>query len=387
LVWLAAAGCAPLVGLDEDYYVRGGANSGGGASGGASGSGDRAGAGGGDLPVAGSAGNAAGGSAGAPNDGLPEVLPEGKLAYHRFVAYSEGDSETFVVDLPSGQRSPELGKLFGLCGVLSPSFSPDGTKLAVAARPLSEPCPVGDPKQNELEIYVLDLTNLDAPSKVRVTENTVPDEDPSFAPAGDFLLAKREGNITKLSLEPGVLPHTTCAALAPGSFCFARDGEQLKPVMSSTGLVFYQQGFEGSADIYDFDLAAAESGTFTPVGLLIRMDLYEARPSVFGDFLYFARWTERNNPADRVVRRSLSALDEPDALAAIQYDDASDYTDPSGMSDDLVVFSTDEGGGLHDIFVANFTDGTKRNLDSWLPEPINSPEDDLSPTFWAAPAK
>jgi hypothetical protein len=272
-----------------------------------------------------------------------------------------------------------------LCGALSPSFSPDGTKLAVAARPLTEPCPVGDPKQNELEIYVLDLTNLDAPSKARVTENTVPDEDPSFAPSGDFLLAKREGNITKLSLDPAVLPHTSCQALAPGSYCFARDDEQLKPVMSSTGLVFYQQGFDGAADIHYFDLAAAESGSFAPVELLIRPMLYEARPSVFGDWLYFARWVARNNPADRVVRRSLSALGEMDAVAKIQYDDASDYTDPSGMSDDLVIFATDEGGGLHDLFVANFSDGTKRSLDSWLPVPINSTEDDLSPTFWAAP--
>lgn len=392
--WLVAVGCAPLVGLDEDYYVRGGASSGGASVSGASGSGGGAsgavgaGTGGGGASVAGSAGTASGGSAaGAPSGGLPEVLPAGKLAYHRFDDYSDGDSETFVVELPSGNRSPELGQLFGLCGVLSPSFSPDGTKLAVAARPLTTPCPVGDPKQNELEIYVLDLTNLALPNKVRVTENTVPDEDPSFAPTGDFLLAKREGDVTKLSLNPAVLPHTTCAALAPGSYCFAQNEEQRKPVMSSTGLVFYQQGNDGGADLYYFDLAAAESGAFAPEPLLTRMDLYEARPSVFGDWLYFARWKERLNPADRVVRRSLSALGEPDAVAAIQYDDASDYTDPSGMSDDLVIFSTDEGGGLHDLFVANFTDGTKRNLDSWLPEPINSKEDDLSPTFWAAPAQ
>jgi hypothetical protein len=402
LSWLIAAGCAPLVGLDEDYYVRAGASSGGSVSGsgvgvsgsvsgsgvGVSGGGAAAGAGGGSAPMAGSAGNAAGGStAGGPSTGLPEVLPEGKLAYHRFIDYSDGDAETFVVDLPSGKRSPELGQLFGLCGVLSPSFSPDGTKLAVAARPLTTPCPVGDPKQNELEIYVLDLTNLDVPSKVRVTENTVPDEDPSFAPSGDFLLAKRAGDITKLSLDPAVLPHTTCQALAPGSYCFAHEGEQLKPVMSSKGLVFYQQGFDGDADIYSFDLATAESGTFAPDALLIRPMVYEARPSVFGDWLYFARWAAKNNPADRVVRRSLNALDQLDAVAAIQYDDASDYTDPSGMTDDLVIFSTDEGGGLHDIFVANFNDGTKRNLDSWLPEPVNSAEDDLSPTFWAAPPK
>ena len=400
--WLVAAGCAPLVGLDQDYYVRGGAGgsgasggsaSGNGVSGGVSGSGGGAsgaggvGAGGGGAPVAGSAGNSAGGAAaGAPTGGLPEMLPAGKLAYHRFVDYSDGDSETFVVDLPSGQRSLELGQLFGLCGVLSPSFSPDGTKLAVAARPMNGPCPVGDPKQSELEIYVLDLTNLAVPNKVRVTENTVPDEDPSFAPSGDFLLAKREGDVTKLSLDPAVLPHTTCAALAPGSFCFASDNEQRKPVMSSTGLVFYQQGNEGDADIYSFDLAAAETlGTFVPQTVAARMSVYEARPSVFGDWVYFARWVEKNNPADRVVRKSIAALGEVEATAFINYDNVSDYTDPAGMSDDLVIFATDEGGGLHDLFVANFTDGTKRNLDSWMPEPVNSDEDDLSPTFWAAP--
>ncbi len=385
--WLTSMGCAPLVGLDQDYYLLGGgsgaANVGGGA--GVAGTQPIAGAGVGGSSMAGASGSSTGGVAAS---GLPDVLPEGRLAYHRFNKYSDGDAESFVVDLPSGKRSVELGKLFQLCGVLSPSFSPDGTQLAVAARPWTDPCPVGDPKQSELEIYLLDLTNLDAPSKVRVTMNTVPDEDPSFAPTGDFLLVKRSGDVVKLGLDAAVLPHTTCDALAPGSFCFDLDQEQLKPVMSKNGLVFYQQGTELAADIWYFNLAAAEAtGSIDAATVATRADTYEARPCIFNDWLYFARGRTRDISADVAARKEIAELDVNEVTAPFSEDEVAEYTDPCGMVDDLVVVSSDERGGLHDIFIGNFADGSKRNLDSWLPEPINSDEDELSPTFWAAPPR
>lgn len=343
------------------------------------------------VGAGGSSGAGAGGSseAGAGGSGLPLVLPKGKLAYHRFVDYQDGNSESFIVDLPSGKMSPELGTLFQLCGVLSPSFSPDGTKLAVAARPRTDSCPEDDnPHQEELEIYVLDVTNLESPSKVRVTENTLPDEDPSFAPSGDFLLAKRDGDIVKLALDPAHLPHTTCDALAPGSFCFDLEEEQLKPVMSTTGLVIYQQGTDASADIWYFDLGAAEAGSITPKAVATRDDTYEARPCISGGWLYFARWLQREVPADVVARKSLAMLMEPEELVAFGEDPVPDYTDPCGMTGDLVVFSSDEGGGPHDIFVGNFADGSKKKLDVLLEKIVNSPDEaDLSPTFWAAPVQ
>jgi hypothetical protein len=391
LAWLVlpsftSLSCAPLVGLDQDYYVIAG-TSGAASAGGMGGIAGLGGTGGAGMPAV--AGVGAGGSseAGAGGSGQEIALPAGKLAYHRFVDYQAGDSESFIVELPDGPIRPELGKFFQLCGVLSPSFSPDGTKLAVAARPWTDPCPVGNPKQEELEIYVLDVTNWESPSKVRVTENTLPDEDPSFSPSGDFLLAKRDGDIVKLMLtSPAELPHTTCEALAPGSFCFDLDDEQLKPVISSTGLVIYQQGTDASADIWYFDLEAAEAGSITPKAVAARDDTYEARPCISGDWLYFARWRLRDVPADVVARKSLAMLMDPEELVAFGEDPVPDYTDPCGITGDLVVFSSDEGGGLHDIFVGNFADGSKKKLDDLFENTVNSPDEaDLSPTFWPSP--
>lgn len=402
MAWLVipsftSLGCAPLVGLDQDYYLIGG--TGGTASaGGSSGTANVGGTGGAGMPAvagAGAGGSSAAGAggsseAGAGGSGLPLVLPKGKLAYHRFMDYQDGNSESFIVELPEGKVSPELGTLFQLCGVLSPSFSPDGTKLAVAARPGTEPCPDDDnPHQEELEIYVLDVANLDSPSKVRVTENTLPDEDPSFAPSGDFLLAKRDGDIVKLTLDPAHLPHTTCEALAPGSFCFDLDAEQLKPVMSKTGLVFYQQGTDLNADIWYFDLAAAEVAggisAETVARVATRADTYEARPCIVDDWLYFARGRTREILADLSARKSLAMLDAQEVTAPFGDDEVAEYTDPCGMGGDLVVLSSDEGGGLHDIFVGNFADGSKKRLDVLLNATVNSDEAELSPTFWAAP--
>ncbi len=366
LLLLALVGCAPLAGLDENYYVRAGAG-GAGVTGGAASLG-----GGGAGGVVGQAGT---------SSGLPLSLPPGRLAYHRFTKYSDGDSEMFVVDLPSGNITPELGQLFQLCGPLSGSFSPDGKRLAVAARPWSSPCLTGDAHRNELEIYVLDLEN--APSKLRVTDNTVPDEDPVFSPSGDFLLVKHDNDVAKFALDALGLPHKNCDTLAPGSYCFKQDQEQSKPVVDSNGLVFFQQGTGTAADILYFNLRDAElSGTPATKPAAARADAYEARPNVFDSWLYFARWRSQTVKTSRIARKSLTELNQAEATANFQDDALYDYTDPCGMSGNLIAFVSNEGGGLHDLFVGDFVLGVKQNLDAWVPG-LNSGKDELSPAFWA----
>ena len=52
----------------------------------------------------------------------PSSLPEGTLVYHRYSTYEAGDSEMFVVELPSGERSAELGSQYGLCNLMNGIF-------------------------------------------------------------------------------------------------------------------------------------------------------------------------------------------------------------------------------------------------------------------------
>lgn len=341
-------GCSPLLGLDEDFYVAD------------------------DGPSAAQ---------------LPDTLPAGLIAYHRYTTYANGDAEAFLVDLPTGIVRPELGKLFQVCGPLSPSISPDGKRLAVAARPWSDPCPTGDPHRSELEIYVLNIDNLARPTKLQVTQNTVPDEDPSFSPTGDFLLVKHDDDIAKLVLDEAAMPYGGCDAISAPSYCFNQTGEQLRPAMSADGRVFFQQGTEENADIFYFDLEQAETThTITPVAVAARGDAYEARPSLFGGWLYFAEWRARGEPADRVVRKSLSALKETETHAAFEDVPLNDYTDPGGMGGDLVLFASEEGaGGGHDLFIGDFTLGWRSSLNHWAPD-LNTAKDELSPTFWPRPA-
>lgn len=380
--WPVLGGCSPLLGLDQDFYVTPGGSAGA-ASGGVAGSSGSGGA-------AGSSGS--GGVAGSEAEGgtapveLPETLPAGLIAYHRYTTYGNGDAETFLVDLPSGAISAELGKLYQLCGPLSPSFSPDGTRLAVSARPWANPCPTGDAHRSELEIYVLNIEDLSRPSKLRVTQNTVPDEDPSFSTSGDFLLVKHDDDIAKFVLDEAVMPYTDCDKLSPPSYCFKRDKEQLKPVMSADGLVFFQQGTQANADIFYFDLAQAETTlTMAATPAAARADAYEARPSIFGPWLYFAQWRTKAEMADRIVRKPLSALKDNETPSTFEDNPLNDYTDPGGLSGDLVLFASEEGaGGGHDLFVGDFVAGWRSTLDHWIPG-INSTEDELSPTFWPRP--
>ena len=156
--------------------------------------------------------------------------------------------------------------------------------------------------------------------------------------------------------------------------------------MAADRRFFFQQGTEANADIFYFELAQAETTlTIAPLPAAARGGAYEARPSLFGPWLYFTQWRGKNDPADRVVRKMLSALEQTESHAAFEDGMLNDYTDPGAMSDDLVLFASEEGaGGGHDLFVGDFVLGWRSSLNRWVPG-VNSLKDELSPTFWPRP--
>ena len=382
---VASTACTPLIGLDHDYIV-GDSGAGGQAS-------TAAGAGSGgmiDLGGAAGAGVAGAGVAGAADALIPKTPPAGKLVYNRYTTYNTSDSEMFVVDLPEGTRSPELGAAFGICNLMAGSFSPDGSHLAVTARPKTgAACPMGM-NRNELEVYVLDLTTLGStPTAERVTNNTVPDEDPQFAPAGNFLLLKHDGHLAKWVLSAA--PLTMCSAQSAGSFCFKSSGsEESKPVMSSDeALVCYYEKSGSNSDVFCFDVAQGAAGTdIIPISVpaAAHPNISEARPMIAGNWLYYARWLASNNQVNRVYRKPIGELGAFEKAGVFQTDQAYDYSDPSIIDGDLLVIASDATGvGKHDLFAADFNGNGLQSLDMWVPG-FNSPKDDLGPSFWRKPS-
>ena len=342
-------------------------------------------------------------TAGAGGDGIPTALPAGKLVYHRYTSYNDSDSEMFIVDLPNGKISPELGAMFGICDPMAGIFSPDGNQLAVTARPKTAgmPCPMGM-NRSELEVYLLDLTTLDSstPKALRVTSNTVPDEDPQFEPTSNFLLLKHDGHLAQWNL--GSQPPLMSCSTA-GAVCYKSPEagtEESKPVMSGneSQICFYEKSGADS-DVYCFD---ATQGAMAPDILAISIpaaahpNISEARPMIAGDWLYYARWFSQSDQVDRVYRKpigstidlSRKSLEGAEFQAQFQLDPnelAYDYTDPSVIEGDLLVITSDAiGAGRHDLFVANFNGKDVQSLDVWVPG-LNTSLDELGPSFWRSP--
>ncbi|MEW5836786.1 MAG: Tol-Pal system beta propeller repeat protein TolB [Pseudomonadota bacterium] len=99
----------------------------------------------------------------------PTWSPDGsKLAY---VSFESGNSAIYVLDLTTGARTLVSGRAKGING--APAWSPDGTRLAMS---LSYP---GNP-----EIFVMDLATH---RETRLTHNLAIDTEPKWAPDGKSL--------------------------------------------------------------------------------------------------------------------------------------------------------------------------------------------------------
>jgi hypothetical protein len=371
---LLAGGCARLLGLSDDYREAEQPPDGQTVS-------EADGGGGGPDAQAEPDADAA-----APDDGIPNVLPTGKLVYHRYTTYYTGDSEMFLVDLPAGTRSEELGARYGLCHMMNGIFSPDGKWLAVTAAPRGEgDCP--GTERAALEVYVLDLEQPGV--KRRLTDNDVPDEDPQFSARGDFLLFKHDGHIVEWPL--GEPTFTGCDALPDNAYCFnSSELEQSKPVVTPDDkTICYYEDHEDDSDIYCFERALGHTGVDIVdirKPAVVHFDVLDARPTIDDKHLYYIRARSVTNPVKYIARNSLGDLNGVGEDARFCTDEASDYIDPLSLGNDLIVYASNEAGeGGFDLFIARFNGEAVRALDDLVPE-LNSPKDDFGPAFWPAPA-
>ena len=384
--WLALGvcvlgGCAPVLGLDENYYLI--TEGGGGAT-----------------SVAGSAGDMlAGGSSDAGADagmgGTPALtIPPGKLVFERYSTYDAGDSQMFVVTFPGGGMSADLGETYGLCSPLNGIFSPDGTHLVVGATIRGTgTCPALD--RNQLELFVLDLTNPG--KKQRITNNAVPDEDAQYSPAGDFILFKHNGNLALWMTSTTAFDEACSDPTA--SFCFnhayaaAAETEQSKPVTDGNGIVCYGWGNSAdvTADIFCFHMQDGLDGKDVTdpavrIPTVVHNNLSDARPVIAPPYLYFTRWRSPSSHVNEVGRKLLNSLSGPETIATFCTDPGTGYEDAFSLDGaDTVVFSSNAYGvGKGDLFVGNFTEPTGESVNDFAPG-INTVNDELGAAFWRAP--
>ncbi len=358
------AGCARLLGLDDDYHVV---------------HEDAAVDAGTMLPPADAA-------LPDPPDGGPlSMLPAGKLLYHRYTEYYTGDSEMFIVDLPSGKRSEELGKVYGLCHLMNGIFSPDGKTVATTGAPRPDSGECGGTDRTKLEVYLLDLAQPG--QKLRLTDNDVPDEDPQYSFAGDFLLFKHEGHIVEWPLrEPAF---TGCESLPEGAYCFvSSEADQSKPVITPDDkTICYYENHQAEADIYCFDRELGHTGVDVldiRKPAVVHQDVLDARPAIDAHHLYYVRERSVTNPRTYIARNALSDLNGVGQDGRFCTDEASNYIDPFSIGNNVLFYSSNTAGeGGYDLFMAEFLGEAVVSLDQLI-DGLNSPKDDLGACFWRA---
>jgi hypothetical protein len=382
---IALAGCAPVLGLDQNYYVIAGGDSGGATS--SAGSSSLGGVGGG-------AEGGAAGAAGANGGGAGLMIPPGKLVFERYSTYEAGDSQMYIVSFPDLTVGPDLGQMYGLCSPLNGIFSPDGRYLTLGATLRGDgPCPALD--RTQLEVFILDLDNPG--QKQQVTSNMVPDEDTQYSPDGSFLLFKHNGNLARWVV--GANSFDEACNDPNASYCFnhadatANTTEQSKPVTDGNGLVCYGWGNSGdtTADIFCFQLSDGLAGkdvTDPAVRLpaIVHASLSDARPVIASPYLYFTRWRSPTSRVNEIGRTLLSDITGTQNIAAFCIDPGVGYEDAFSLDGaDTVVFSSNANGlGKGDLFVGNFSAPASQSLNDFVPG-VNTPNDELGAAFWRAP--
>ncbi len=396
LLLISAVGCGKVIGLRDDYYVSaggevstagaepvggGGSGEAGGATSGTSGGGAQA--TGGDIGIAGEAGV-----------GSELTMPPGKLVFERYTTYAAGDSKMFLVSFPDGKVT-ELGPLYGLCAMFNGIFSPDGRHLVVGAVPEAV-CPKGTLDRNELEIFILDLQNMTRQGLQRVTDNNVPDEDPQYDTDGRTIFFKHGGYLA--SWVVGGTPFAETCASPGSSYCFVHSGptEQSKPVPDGEGGICFENSIKPAdpgGDIYCFQLSTGfnnkditQLDNVTPA--VTNTNIYDGRPVIFGDWLYYTRWASAASHINQAFRRRRKDLSQEQQVAEF-CDPTHGYGDAFaiGRDGDLVVFSTTLNSiGKSDLFLGDFTQTGIRSLNDFVPG-INTAQDELGAAYWVAPPK
>lgn len=281
----------------------------------------------------------------------------GRIAYHSYSDYMASpvdstDGHVFVYYVGSDTLTKVTDGLL-IENAMNPHFSHDGSRITFMA------IPVGSARnRNSLEVYVLDLASS---SLVRLTDNSVPDEDPKFSPAGDLIVWKRQGQIWRMSSDGTSQTQLTSTSDEKSGPNYSPDGSKI---------VYWSDG-GSSADVWWMSNSGAGSSEI--VGNASIQDYYPIyRDS--GNILY-SRWESVDDPHDKIYNYNIgSASSTRLAVNVTGVEDA----DAAPVDETyLVLSSTRSGGdGSYDVYVARYDNGVAYTLSA-----ANSFHKDLGPCY------
>ncbi len=281
----------------------------------------------------------------------------GRLCYEVYSAYlaqppvNTSDGNLMIYNLPSSSPVNITGSL-AVVNAVNPHFSPDGARIVFAAIPQGGGN--GSSPYNSLEIFVYDIADQ---TLRRLTNNSVPDEDPNFSPDGQKIIFKESGQIYTMSLDgsnPKQLTTTSDEKSAPS---YSPDG----------ATIVYYSGSGSNAEICSMQADGSNAGTLiTPTsGVEEYYPVYRDSQNVL-----YTRWQSASVENDKIYNYSLSSGTSQNLPTNLPgYDDSDSFP----VNATLIGFSSDRPGGVgsYDIYLGNPSSGaiyTLPNANSTLQE-------------------
>ena len=289
--------------------------------------------------------------------GITLPLSVGRVAFHSYSDYlappSGDDGQIFVVDLDTYQVTvPTVSLSVENC--MNPHFSGNGAYLVFMA------IPQGAPRtRSSLEIYVYDCI---AATITRLTNNSVPDEDPKFSEPDSLEIAfKRDGQLWLMYRDGS---HQRQLSWATSE---ERSGPSFRRDNSGSSIAFWKHS-GASADVWWM----SRDGTQEEV-LQGTPGLQEYYPIFRDDHrLLYVRWETTSDHHDKIYELNISN-GGPAVRLPINISGCED-ADPFPVADDIIGFSSSGrpgGQGDYDVYLGNTVTGAVFPL-SWANDSLKN---------------
>lgn len=291
----------------------------------------------------------------------PPLPKDGYLYFHRYSKYEAWDGEIWRYDLASGQGE-FVSQHWPIDHAMNVRFDRDGKRMLFMGV---------EPDQHRSDAWDIFLWEVDSqhPPKNLTQGNGLRDEDPQWSPDGKEILFKQAGSAAVMDLKTQKIER-----LMPDV-----SGEQSMPIYLDANRIVYMHGAAGLSSIRMFNRKNGRSELI--------VDTHEAEdyfpvPWDARRFL-FVRWVSNLNHHDQIYQYIFASKGEK-PLPFCQ--DSSDYSDPSPIDQNRVLFSSTRPGGKggYDLYLGDASDGSVTSIDI---EGVNSNKEELASVYVPRTAK
>ena len=281
----------------------------------------------------------------------------GRISYHSYSNYLAApvdsiDGNVFIYNLNTTINHNLTGSL-PVQNCMNPHFSPDGSKIAFMAIPDDATI-----DYFSLELYVYDLAEM---TLLRLTQNSIADEDPKFSSDGNMIVYKRDGQVWSMNADGTSAQQITTTIDEKSGPNYSFDGSK----------IVYWSDIESYADIWWMD-----SNGSNPSKIIGVFGLQEYYPN-FRDSnrILYTRWESMSDYHDKIYQYTIdTAQNERLQINITGVEDS----DPFPVSSTLIGFSSQRSGGKGgwDVYI-----GESANATYYTISQINSLHQDLGGTY------